>query len=152
MRTVPAAVFAGVVRSGFVLGALCCVTLAPACRSQAEAEARLEAERVVGAVRALRDAENDDKAPRLAALRQVQCKTPDVCELRDVCIEAYRLYAAGHEAVRAVKKSLGNDGGADPMSSARLLERAEKDVRAGRERSVRCAELEGKVSGRYKLE
>lgn len=123
------------------------------CRGQAESEARVEAERVVLAVRALRDAEAPDKSPRLAALRQTACTLPDVCELRRECTEAYELYVAGLDGVRAVKKSLSGDASApDGEQAVRLLDEAERKVKRGRERAERCASLEGQVAGRYKVQ
>ena len=128
------------------------VSSSAACRSQAEAEARVEAERVVVAVRALRDADNLDKAPRLAALRQSQCQLKDICDLKRECVDAYTLYVSGLDSLRAVKKSLADDAGvADPKASMRLLDDAEKQVKRGRERAERCATLEAQVSGRYKV-
>jgi hypothetical protein len=122
------------------------------CQGQADAEARVEAERVVVAVRGLRDADNVDKSPRLAALRQTECKLADVCELKRECVDAYTLYVSGLDALRAVKKSLTDDGGAaDAKGSMRLLDEAEKQVKQGRERAERCATLEGQVAGRYKV-
>lgn len=123
------------------------------CHGQADADARLEAGRVVVAVRALRDADNADKSPRLAALRQTTCELADVCELKRECVDAYTLYVSGLDALRAVKKSLADDGGtAAARGSVRLLDEAEKQVKQGRERAERCATLEAQVAGRYKVE
>jgi len=112
----------------------------------------VEAERVVVAVRALRDADNLAKAPRLAALKQSQCGLKDVCDLKRECVDAYTLYISGFDSLRAVKKSLADDAGAtDPSRSLRLLDEAEKQVKRGRERAERCATLEAQVSARYKV-
>lgn len=107
---------------------------------------------MVQAVRALRDADNDAKAPRLAALRSMPCSAPDVCELKNECVAAYELYLAGLDAVRAVKKSLDSDAGADEAKKAgELLESAQKDVEGGRKKAERCTLLEGRVVDQRKL-
>jgi hypothetical protein len=123
-----------------------------ACDSGPSANARAEAERVVSAVRALRNAENEDKPARLGALRAVDCALPDVAALKNECVSAYELYNKGLDAVRAVKKSLASDAGQDDAKrAAELLIGAEKDVASGKQRASRCAEAEGRVVTKYKL-
>ena len=56
---------------------------------------------MVSAVRALRNAENEDKPARLGALGAVPCALPDVAELKNECVSAYELYNKGLDAVRA---------------------------------------------------
>lgn len=104
------------------------------------------------AVRALREADNEDKPARLAALRSVDSTQPDLSELKTECVSAYELYTKGLDAVRAVKKSLASDGGEDDAKRAgELLAGAERDVAAGKQKATRCAEIEGRVVGKYKL-
>jgi hypothetical protein len=123
-----------------------------ACQSGPDAGARAEAERVVIAVRALREADNADKPARLAALRVAAAAEPEVVELKNECVSAYELYTKGLDAVRAVKKSLGEDGGAsDARRAAELLVGAERDVAAGKQRATRCAEFEGRVVSKFKI-
>lgn len=105
---------------------------------------------MVLAVRALREAQNDDKPARLAALRQTESRELDVTELKSECVAAYELFTQGVDAVRAVKRSLASDAG-DPLKAAELLANAERDVAGGKQKASRCAELEGKVVARYKL-
>jgi hypothetical protein len=132
----------------FLRGAVLAAFLLLGC--DGDARARAEADHVVSAVRALRDANDDDKPARLAALRATACQDPKVTELKDECVAAYELYLAGRDATRAVKKSLDSDGG-DVTGARLLLERAEKDVQAGRRRAEACNLLEGQVSVRFKL-
>jgi hypothetical protein len=121
-----------------------------ACNSNAPA--RAEAERMVHAVRELREADNDEKTPRLAALRASECNEPEVCALRDQCVRAYELYVKGLDQVRAVKKSLASDaGGAAALRARELLDEAEKNVRRGRELAEGCNRKEAEVSVRFKL-
>lgn len=107
---------------------------------------------MVSAVRALRNAENEDKPARLGALRATACTLPDVTELKNECVSAYELYTKGLDAVRAVKRSLSADAGEDDAKRAgELLIGAERDVASGKQRASRCAEIEGRVVGKYKL-
>lgn len=104
------------------------------------------------AVRALREAENDDKPGRLSALRATESKLPDVTELKTECVAAYELYTKGLDAVRAVKKALASDAGDDDAKRAgELLAAAERDVASGKQKASRCAEIEGRVVSKYKL-
>jgi hypothetical protein len=117
-----------------------------------DSEARREAERVVVAVRALREADDADKPPRLAALRATECHAQNVCELKQECVGSYELYLSGLDAVRAVKKALASDAGdAATLTAGALLEKAEKDVQRGRERSTKCNEAEARVAAQFKL-
>ena len=102
------------------------------------------------AVRELRNAENEAKAPRLTALKSIACTEQAVCELKSECVSAYELYLKGLDAVRAVKSSLASDAG-DPANAASLLDAAEKDVRRGKELGEKCNRLEAEVSVRFKL-
>ncbi|MCC6664946.1 MAG: hypothetical protein IT375_14430 [Polyangiaceae bacterium] len=123
-----------------------------ACQGGPAAGARTEADQLVNAVRALREADNADKPARLAALRGTLVSEPDLTELKAECVSAYELYTQGLDAVRAVKKSLASDGGDDDAKRAgELLAGAERDVAAGKQRATRCAEGEGRVVAKYKL-
>ena len=89
-----------------------------ACQGGPAAGARTEADQLVNAVRALREADNADKPARLAALRGTLVSEPDLTELKAECVSAYELYTQGLDAVRAVKKSLASDGGDDDAKRA----------------------------------
>lgn len=52
--------------------------------------------------------------------------------------------------MRAVKKELEADAAA-AESATRLLDDAEQKVKRGRDGATRCAELEGRVSTKYKI-
>lgn len=122
--------------------------LGPACT---DSETRREAERMVTAVRALREASDADKPPRLAALEAAECRAPPVCDLKRECVASYQLYLRGLDAVRAVRKALSSDAGEQAEKAADLLGKAEKDVERGREHAKKCNEAEARVAAQYKL-
>jgi hypothetical protein len=129
----------------------CALALA-ACQGEAEAKNRAEAETMVHATRALREAENPGKAAQLEALRGVACNVEDVCALKTECVAAYELYVKGLLSVQKVKAALAGDAGLEQAKeSATLLDSAEKDVEKGRERAEVCAKKEAEISVRYKL-
>jgi hypothetical protein len=116
-------------------------------------EQRIIADRVVRTVRELREAPPEDKPPRLALLKTLECGGRDVCDYKRECVEAYELYVKGHEATRAARRVVVDDAGLeDAKHAAELLETAEKDVKRGSERATKCAELEGKVTRNYQLD
>lgn len=122
-----------------------------ACDDDKRAAERAEAERIVQAARALREAEGEQKVPRLAALAALPCNDVEVCRLRDVCKESGRLYLAGVDATRAVRHELGNDAGVDAGAATRLLARAESDVKKAKQLGAECADAEGAVRRRFGL-
>jgi hypothetical protein len=132
-------------------GGAALVTALLLCASCTDSETRREAERVVTLVRALREASDADKPPRLSALEAAECKAQDVCDLKQECVASYRLYLRGLDGVRAVKKALASDAGEDATKAASLLDQAEKDVERGRERATHCNQAEARVATRYKL-
>ncbi len=102
------------------------------------------------AVNALRTAEGEAKASRLGALRSLPCTVTVVCELRDHCADAYALHIRGVEAVRAVRYALDTDASTGP-AAVHALDQAEKDVRAARAQTKRCADLQGELIRKYAL-
>lgn len=129
----------------------CALALA-ACQGEADAKNRAEAETMVHATRALREAENPGKAAQLEVLRATTCSVEDVCALKTECVTAYELYVKGLSSVQKVKATLAGDAGLDQAKeSASLLDSAEKDVEKGRERAESCAKKEAAVSVHYKL-
>lgn len=118
-------------------------------RDEQRERERTEAEQLLFAVTALREAEGDAKAPRLSALRALPCTAPEACELRDSCAQAYALHLRGVDGVRAVRHALDTDASA-PELAAKALDQAEKDVVAARRETARCADLHGALVRRYR--
>jgi hypothetical protein len=103
-------------------------------------------------VRALREADEAGKPPRLAALRAVDCDTREACELRDLCAEAYAAHISGVSATHAVARSLAADAGPrEAQSAGKLLEVAERDVKKAKELTGKCADSEAELRRRHGL-
>ncbi len=119
------------------------------CDDEARAAQRAEAERIVQAVRALRDADSDSKAAHLEKLKGQACQLPKLCGLRDLCSEAYTLHQRGLEATRVAADKLSSDGGLS--SAARHVALAKKTLADARVQTRRCADREGKVVREFKL-
>jgi hypothetical protein len=123
-----------------------------ACDGEQQQAARAEAGRIRHAVAALREAPNDAKPPRIAALDREQCSVPELCELKRSCVEAYRVFASGMEGSRVAGRALDADAGAEAAQRiAELVRVSERDLGRARELTRRCSELEAEVARRHGL-
>ena len=122
---------------------------AAGCDDEAKAAQRAEAERIVHAVRELRDADSDSKAVQLEKLKGQPCQVPELCGLRDLCSKAYTLHQRGLAATRAAAEKLSADGGLS--AAARQVALAKKTLGDARLQTRRCADEEGKVVREFKL-
>jgi hypothetical protein len=133
-------------------GAILFVVLS-GCRAHGEsAEAvRAEAGQVARAVRTLRDAPNEAKAPLLDALSATPCSANDVCAARDACAAAYGIQVQALENLHAVRRAA--TGSTDPVPSAAVdvLARAESDLRRAADQEKACADLEAALTKKYGL-
>ncbi len=104
------------------------------------------------AVEQLRSAPNAAKAPLLRALERQPCESEDVCELKRVCVAAYRDQLGALDGARALEHALSGDAAAPPpASAAALVESSEHRLEAARAGARHCAELQGALSRRYKF-
>jgi hypothetical protein len=122
-----------------------------ACNEAGDHEAAMQAGRLVHAVRQLRDAPPDNKGAPLSALRTLECDG-DRCELKSTCVEAYELHVRGIQRLAAARHAL--DGTADPLSrkAAETLDDAEQDLQRSAELTKQCADVQGEITRRYRLE
>jgi len=124
------------------------LAVAAACRVDPAPAHRVEAGRIVRAVAELRAAPNEEKAARLPALAEAGCTAPDLCELRDRCLAAYRQHVAALAEQKALASSLAA-GTPVPDAKTRLdgVERALTEARDG---AVDCSRRELVVRTRYR--
>lgn len=116
---------------------------ASACDSSLARE-RAEAERIVRRIEVLRDATLDGKEAALNALRDEPCSEPEPCELKQICADGYRLFAASAEKRRTLARALARPHGVPAVSSAStLLASAQAELEVSRDLITQCAELEG---------
>lgn len=76
---------------------------------QSGSEKRAEVKSISQAVDRLRQAPNAEKAPKLSELSRLPCSLPDVCALRDRCVQAYRLLVDTLDAIHQAKGKLDGE-------------------------------------------
>ncbi len=119
------------------------------CDDEAKAAQRAEAERIVHAVRELRDADSDSKAAHLEKLKGQSCQLPKLCSFQDLCVKAYALHQRGLDATRVAADKLSSDGGLS--AAARQVALAKKTLADARVQTRRCADKEGEIVRGFKL-
>ena len=136
----------------FFAAAVAVVVLALGCKGEREQAERAEAGRLTHAIAALRDAPNEAKPPRIAALDREKCTSEALCEMKRVCVDGYRLHVRGLEASRVASRALEADGGSQAgQRIAELVAASERDLLRAREQVQRCADLESEVARRFGL-
>lgn len=106
-----------------------------------------EASKLSQAVRALRDAPNDQKRPELERLVKTECTAPDLCNLRETCVEGYRQHLRALDRARSVSGILDTD----TQAAARALASAERELGAAHDRVSECARVEAAIRRKYRL-
>ncbi len=100
------------------------------------------------AVAELRAAPNEGKAAMLPALAEAACSTPDLCELRDGCLAAYRQHVAALAEQDALARSLA--AGTPAPDAAARLDAVERALTEARDGAVDCSRRELVVRTRYR--
>jgi len=131
----------------FVVGSL------GACDDEEELARLREAAETVRAVEQLRDAPNDAKRPRLAALEKLKCTAQDVCDLQRICTKAYRRHQSALDSARALRHAVDRDGRTAKQSAqaAKLLSKAKRELERARFMTRQCARRQGQVVQAYDL-
>jgi hypothetical protein len=141
-----------VARSSAFFAATIAVVLALGCKGEREQAERAEAGRLTHAIAALRDAPNEAKPPRIAALDREKCTSEALCEMKRVCVDAYRLHVRGLEASRVASRALEADGASQAAQRiAELVAASERDLLRARDQVQRCADLESEAARRFGL-
>ena len=124
-----------------------------ACHDEEKLAQLREASATVRAVEQLRNAPNDQKRPLLMALEKLKCTAQDVCDLQRVCTKAYRRHQSALDSARALRHSMGQDGGTAKQSakSAQLLSHAKRELERARFMTRQCARHQGEVEQAYDL-
>lgn len=123
------------------------VCLFAGCRPQG-LTSQQSAARVARAIEVLRNAPNEAKAVPLAALAELGCTGPDVCETRDACVSGYTLHVDAGTLTQRAKAQL-SDG--QPPEAAKLLFTAQQKLTEASRKVADCVEREGALRHRYKL-
>ena len=124
-----------------------------ACDDDEELARLRQASETVRAVEQLRNAPNDAKRPRLAALEKLECKAQDVCDLQRICTKAYRRHQSALDSARALRHAIGQDGGTAKQAAqaSKLLSKAKRELERARFMTRQCARQQGRVVQAYDL-
>jgi hypothetical protein len=124
-----------------------------ACHDEEEMARLSEAAETVRAVEQLRNAPNEAKRPRLAALEKLECTAKDVCDLQRICTKAYRRHQSALDSARALRHAMGQDGGVRKQGrkAGKLLSKAKRELERARFMTRQCARQQGRVVRAYDL-
>jgi hypothetical protein len=101
----------------------------------------------------LRNAPNDHKDGPLANLRACPCSTPEVCEARDACIDAFGHHVLGVQLGQKIRAALDgpSDGAANPQRLQQQLLEMNVEIEEGQERMPLCDQRALQLRLRHKL-
>jgi len=119
-----------------------------ACPPSHDAQVAASAGHVARAIEALRSADNDAKRAPLAELGKVACGSPEVCAVRDLCVEAYKLHVDAVETTKLAKDAAAN--GKMPRVTLLLIDAQKKLSLAGLP-VANCVDREAELRRRFKL-
>ena len=104
------------------------------------------------AVQQLRGAPEAARDPFLRALEHEACTSADVCELRRVCVEAYRDEQGAMAGIHALEHAVDSDAAAPPAgSAAALLSESQRRLERAHAGTRRCTDLESALVRADKL-
>ena len=115
-----------------------------ACKGERERKLAAEAQRMVQKINQLRDSPNNQRTQPLRELSAEACSQPPVCELKQVCLQAYTLHEKSLEAAQRVREAL-REGTANRAGAAELLRVSEADIERARKLTHHCVELQGEL-------
>ena len=119
------------------------------CGKRPSQDAVAEAAGLSHGIDGLRQAPNLDKAERLAALRQMPCSEPDLCELKRECERAYTKHVLALGRVERVKLDL-EKGAAAALEAE--LDAARAALIEAEAETQGCVGLQAAVKESYGLE
>jgi hypothetical protein len=123
-----------------------CLNTLSGCRSEKEREVSREVATMAHLINQLREAPHNAKTAPLREASQLACKAAPVCELQQVCVQAYRLHA---DAVQLGVQASRAENNPDLIRD--VLARAERDLALAKEGMERCVALQGELTREYKL-
>jgi hypothetical protein len=127
---------------------LALAALASGCQAAEALRAKQSAGGVLLALKVLREAPNAEKSKALRGLAQAPCTGQGVCEVRDVCRNAYTLHVEGLTLTEAAKQRL-RDG--DAVAAAKLLGPAEEKLKQAALDVELCTDRAAALQRRYDL-
>jgi hypothetical protein len=129
-----------------------------ACRHSPDEANQNATAQITRAVEMLRKASNHDKRIWLGQLQKLNCRSPDVCQFRALCIAAYEEHLGGVALIEQARASAAVVNGGKAVASTDALvsalagvEAAERKLRAAKQQTQACAENEAIIRQRYRL-
>jgi hypothetical protein len=121
------------------------------CSLGASAAQKAEAGRISRAIDVLREAPNSQKGELFAALKNANCETPDLCELKRLCAAGYAQHLSGLDQTTRAKALLA-DGGAEAATEAiSALGAATTALSQAETQIALCADAQGAAHRKYKF-
>jgi hypothetical protein len=96
----------------------------------------------------LRDAPNAEKPQRFAALQSASCETPELCELKRVCVAGYQRHLHALSEIARARALIVN--GVD-SEAAKALDSARSELTQAAPQIAQCADAQGAAQRKYKL-
>lgn len=124
------------------------MALVAACSKRPSQDAVAEAAGLSHGIDGLRQAPNLEKAEHLAALRQMPCSEPDLCELKRECERAYTKHVVALGQVERIKLDL-EKGVSKGLEEE--LERARAALIEAEAETQNCVALQAAAQERYGL-
>jgi hypothetical protein len=130
------------------------------CRHSPDDSTQGTTAQIVHAVEMTRQASNHDKRAWLDQLRNLPCKSDDVCQLKDLCTKAYDSHLMGVDSIGQARAIVSGPAGLagtadasvdallDALSGARA---AQRQLTSAKQLTQACAENEAIIRGRYRL-
>jgi hypothetical protein len=125
--------------------------LVAACHTERDEAVRAEAAVVAHQIVALRTCPPEYRPAFRKVLADLPCTAKDVCDLRNLCNQAYELDEAAHAALGAIDHATRQTDAPVPPEAAALLQRAEADLGRSKDLALRCVDSEGELRRRYRL-
>jgi hypothetical protein len=118
------------------------------CSLGPSADQKAEAGRITHAVDALRDAPNAAKSQLFAALQSAACETPDLCQLKQICVAGYGVHLHALSETARAKSLLATPG--TEADAAQALDIATHELSEAAPQISQCADAEGAARRKYK--
>ena len=110
-----------------------------------------EARAVIGAVEAYRNAPNDQKPAKAAALDAVPCTDKDVCEVKDACRRSADATAKGLRLQAEIQTAIADGGKPDPDVMQKKFEESNSDLAEGYGFLDECRDKVRRLKEHYSL-
>jgi len=131
--------------------ALVCAAVLCQCSLGPSASQKAEAGRISHAIDVLRDAPNPQKSELFAALQSAPCETPDLCELKRVCVAGYAEHLHGLDETARAKALLAGSNAEAATNAIAALGAAKTALAEAEPQIAHCTDAQGAAHRKYKF-